>query len=231
MKQSAKVPTQLSESLGQRLNAYALAASAAGVGVGVLAVAQPAEAKIVYTPVFVGISTLNPQHFWPLDINHDGIVDFSFSAYYWVGMSSERAYLRFLVKASNGAVGGSIYDAALHRGALVGRPRQRFGGELMAAEGTVQGVPSFRGPWAGNGHGVSDRYLGLKFSINGKTHYGWARLGVGMGGVDIAASLTGYAYETIPNKPIIAGRTHDKDEATLGRLAQGASSIVSRRKN
>jgi hypothetical protein len=25
-------------------------------------------------------------------------------------------------------------------------------------------------------------------------------------------------YETIPNKPIMAGKTHGKDEATLGRL-------------
>jgi hypothetical protein len=38
---------QLSAQVHQRLNSYALAASAAGVGM--LALAQPAEAKIVYT--------------------------------------------------------------------------------------------------------------------------------------------------------------------------------------
>ena len=48
MKRPARVPAQLSQSLNQRVHAYALAASAAGVGV--LALAQPAEAKIVYTP-------------------------------------------------------------------------------------------------------------------------------------------------------------------------------------
>jgi hypothetical protein len=30
------------------------------------------------------------------------------------------------------------------------------------------------------------------------------------------ATLTGYAYETIPNKSIIAGKTHGKNAATLG---------------
>jgi hypothetical protein len=40
--------TNLPESLHQQLNMYALAAGAAGVGV--LALAQPADAKIVYTP-------------------------------------------------------------------------------------------------------------------------------------------------------------------------------------
>jgi hypothetical protein len=62
--------------------------------------------------------------------------------------------------------------------------------------------------------------LGLRFTIVGETHYGWARLSTVSG-----IFLNGYAYETIPNKPIIAGKTHGKDEATLGRLAQGASGV------
>jgi hypothetical protein len=41
----------------------------------------------------------------------------------------------------------------------------------------------------------------------GKTHYGWARLSVKAFFGAITATLTGYAYETIPNKSIIAGRT------------------------
>jgi hypothetical protein len=46
----------------------------------------------------------------------------------------------------------------------------------------------------------------------------------------ITATLTGYAYETIPNKPIIAGKTKGPDvitvqPGTLGHLAAGASAI------
>jgi hypothetical protein len=77
------------------------------------------------------------------------------------------------------------------------------------------------GPWAD----VQNRYLGLKFKIKGESHYGWARLNVQLNGGPITGTLTGYAYETIPNKPIIAGKTHGKDEATLGHLATGASAI------
>ena len=35
--------------------------------------------------------------------------------------------------------------------------------------------------------------------------------------------MTGYAYEIIPNKPIITGKTHGEDDSSLGRLARGAS--------
>ena len=78
--------------------------------------------------------------------------------------------------------------------------------------------------------------LGLKFIVKGKTHYGWARLTVqALGGAFIKATLTGYAYETIPNRTILAGHTKGPEEiakaslsalapkpATLGLLATGA---------
>lgn len=81
------------------------------------------------------------------------------------------------------------------------------------------------------GVNVRNRYLGLSFKINGKTHYGWARLNVKlMPYHGFTATLTGYAYETIPNKPIIAGKTTGPDivtvqPATLGQLAAGAAAI------
>jgi hypothetical protein len=80
----------------------------------------------------------------------------------------------------------------------------------------------------------------LRFQIKGKTHYGWARLNVSVHKLSIVATLTGYAYETIPNKSIIAGRTKGPDDmeqpdaalttptpepATLGALAMGARGL------
>src|SRR5271167_4822432 len=62
----------LPESIHHRLNMYALAASAAGAGM--LALAQPAEAKIVYTPAHKEIA---PNNTVSLDLNHDGKIDFS----------------------------------------------------------------------------------------------------------------------------------------------------------
>jgi hypothetical protein len=80
-----------------------------------------------------------------------------------------------------------------------------------------------------------NRYLGLKFVITGEIHYGWARFTVTRtskrrGDNSITATLTGYAYETVPNKPIITGKTQGPDAITvlsdtapgsLGRLALG----------
>ena len=54
-------------------------------------------------------------------------------------------------------------------------------------------------------------YLGLRFQINGETHYGWARMNVQVNTTKLTVSsrITGYAYETTPNKPIAAGQIHD----------------------
>jgi hypothetical protein len=60
-----------SDSIHHQLNMYALAATAAGVSL--LALAQPSEAKIVYTPANVRLHLGKP---YSLDLNHDGIVDF-----------------------------------------------------------------------------------------------------------------------------------------------------------
>jgi len=84
----------------------------------------------------------------------------------------------------------------------------------------------------------------MSFKIHGKTHYGWARMSVQAGYVYINATLTGYAYETIPVKSIKAGQTKGKPDdaivkssnasltapapepATLGMLALGAPSLA-----
>jgi hypothetical protein len=94
------------------------------------------------------------------------------------------------------------------------------------------------GPWAD----VTRRYLGLKFSISGQIHYGWARLNVTVAGVPYAA-LTEFAYETIPNKSIVTGATKanakeivnlrnpavptvaNPAHASLGALARGATTL------
>ena len=61
----------LSNSVDEHLNMYALAAGAAGVGM--LAMAQPAAAKIIYTRAHINIGF---DQAIPLDLNHDGIADF-----------------------------------------------------------------------------------------------------------------------------------------------------------
>jgi hypothetical protein len=72
------------------------------------------------------------------------------------------------------------------------------------------------GPWVAGGQGVKNRYLGLKFKIGEQFHYGWARVTVTTtANQGFSATLTGYAYETIPDKPIHAGATSDAPQSAL----------------
>jgi hypothetical protein len=183
----------LSESIVQQLNMYALTASAAGVGM--LALAQPSEARIVYTPANVRVNgTL------ALDLNHDGVADYTintrnFNVYYW-------ELWAWPFQGGN-QVRASNYAAALPLGVRLGaKGAWRTGTAEMLINwffSSNSSKTSHLGPW----FDVQRRYLGLKFLIDGHFHYGWARLNVKAGAHGIEAVLTGYAYETIPNKSIV----------------------------
>jgi hypothetical protein len=95
------------------------------------------------------------------------------------------------------------------------------------------------GPWKG----AQNKYLGLAFHLQGKVHYGWARVSIVP-----ALIVTGYAYETVPNKSILTGQTQGTDEggtealtpralnipgpqvASLGLLARGSSGLAAWRR-
>jgi hypothetical protein len=97
-------------------------------------------------------------------------------------------------------------------------------------------VNSF-GAW-GKGHQGTGPYMGFKFLIDGEIHYGWARVNVKAKFLGLSATLTGYAYETIANRPILTGFTHGTADASsdpsqetqalapgsLGQLALGVAS-------
>ena len=203
----SRMPANLPLSTQQRLNMYAVAASAAGVGLFTLS--QPAQARVVYTPAH---RVILGKHELSLDLNHDRIADFTISNHSFCTADVCGRTLLALPVGQNKVVGvkgigGPFYASALKRGSRIG-PKQPFSGMLMAASGTEYGTV---GPWLN----VDGRYLGLKFFIKGHVHYGWARFNVTAGGGKITATLTGYAYETIPNKPIAAGKTKGPDDASV----------------
>jgi hypothetical protein len=260
----------LPDSLHQRLAMYALAASAAGVSL--LALAQPADAKIIYTPANV---LLDGKPF-PLDLNHDGIVDFFLFRYHEHTstfandlLACHRPFVgdRTFCASSTGATNslnairviesmGRSWATALHRGAKIQRGdrfRNRIAVTLGQVKDLILSTPRWYGPWFNGGKGVTDRYLGIKFKIRPSEthfHYGWARISVTTMSYGFTATLTGYAYETIPSKSIIAGQTKitlddptnrlgasltkpipdTSQPASLGVLALGARGIPVRRK-
>jgi len=58
----------------------------------------------------------------------------------------------------------------------------------------------------GNWCTSTDKYLGLRFDINGNTHYGWAKLDVNVNAGNITWSVKEYAFNMTPDEAIDAGQ-------------------------
>jgi len=225
-----RTPVLLNTRLDRGLLAYASAAIAAGVGI--LTLGQPAAAKIIYKPDHRAIDANSTV---PFDVNGDGTVDFSFKDIATVTSFGGGGGALWITPAAHAneiwghTRSGVGFASALFAGVLVGpSPHFSAGTRNMAVSGSTRGLrpPLTSGPWVN----VTNRYLGLKFMIKGKVHYGWARLNVTASNMVVTGTLTGYAYETIPGKALRTGQKKSADQAnnarakqaTLGRLAQGA---------
>ncbi len=225
-------PASLDKGFEHKLFAYATAASAAGVAA--ISLAQPCHAEIVYTKTHQVIGS------YSLDLNNDGIVDFTITNSRQTYRSGH-AWSQTLSVQGIGTnqvwdtYGGQSYAQALVRGAIVG-PGDNFGssgrGRMDKCKGTFRGTTDATyGSWID----VRNHYLGFSFAIDGQTHYGWARLSSKVRGKECKSTvvLTGYAYETIPGQAIEAGKQRGDDigadgdasaaAGTLGRLALGSA--------
>lgn len=238
--------SKLSKQLTQLLNAYTIAAAAAGVAS--LALVQPLDAEVVFTQVHKQIPANGVVN---IDLNHDGIVDFQISYqtsfrnvrpgarpqlgtfFYYRNLFAIGAQPSNMVEST--VVNGQAFAAALAPRAIIG-PEEPFqaGKETMAewaafGNYTNGGNSGSGGPWIA----ATRRYLGFKFSINGTTHYGWARLNVGK--YCSGPVLTGFAYETEADKSIAAGQRSagttahaDAPEGPRGQLVPATLGILSR---
>lgn len=243
-----KGPVCLALGVERRLAAYASAAAAAGVSV--VAMSASADAKIVYTPTNTPVN--RPVS---LDLNHDGLADIliGFGSGFSPGLYAGCALHTTFAAPPRGAKCNYLTNQIWGRGvALRFASALPAGFKVRASKSYFQAAKypfqALMGAWwakdgcstyvctntAGQWPDTKNRYLGLQFVIQGQVHYGWARLTVTFppqpSGRGILAILTGYAYETIPGKPIITGKTKGPDvitldPATLGHLAAGASQI------
>jgi hypothetical protein len=213
-------------------------AAAGATGAAILASVPVAEAKIIYTPVNIKIQTLvwidfegpqeNRHHHPPRGRDAD------FAIVRGAGCPStvcrSAIYAKGYGYGSNAIadIDNGWYAVALRRGERMGPNKYVKGRGQMALVGHDRDGTGWYGQWANGGKGLQNGYLGLKFTLKGETHYGWARvsLTVKNGWFD-TATLSGYAFETIPDKPIIVGKIHGPDvvtmppPGTLGRLALG----------
>jgi hypothetical protein len=234
---ASRTKKSLSQRLDTRLLAYSTVATAAGVSL--LAISQSAEAKIVYTAANVTIPVNGGLI--QFDLNHDGVPDFGLELGQYSGARRFPlgGFAGDLIAYPGNAL-NQIWDidskgtrcaAALPSGVPVG-PKAPFAPNSAAlwwVQGNYTSQGSVHCPWQDKHRGA---FMGLKFVVNGQTHFGWAHVTMGANGT----VLNGYAYETVPNQPIHTGQTNglasdvkadlaptpSLQPATLGLLAQGS---------
>jgi hypothetical protein len=221
---NTKCKPRIEIKLEKKLVAYMMGAGAAAAW---LSTTEPAEAKVVYTR-----ANLRSPHIVVLDLNHDGIADFS------IGFLGRHYYPYFGVLPD--VPGNTVQyspEFVGFRGNVVGPGGSFQTGGFYTGYTAVLAVsryPYLSGVWVN----VTNRYLGLKFLINGQVHYGWARMTLSSGNPILV--VTGYAYETVPNKQIVEGATGDTAELdvpdlwersrpagpSLGMLARGIEGLA-----
>jgi hypothetical protein len=260
--QQSSQPTRLAGKLDKNLVTYALAASAAGVGL--MALTQSAEAKVVATSAHI-VVPINGGVI-QFDVNGDGIPDFGLSAGEFVDTSCCAVHPKGRPPLG-GIAGGHLKvipaqpanevavieetAAALPPDVQIGAGRHFEAGSIMMAGIIVTGCGGSSDAY-GNWKGTHPphAYLPIKFSdTSANVHYGWVRIScTETGAIDFNATIDGFAYETVPNKPIVSGAIsgpvsgasllapaeslglHVPPAASLGILALGAPGLTAWRK-
>lgn len=232
-----------SNNLNRQVALYSLAAAVAGVSM--LALAEPAAAEVVITKKTIPIPMVPFGTPGPVKISmaNNGIENFVFNLYSDPAISDRGLGAWGESGQDEVIAGGSFYPKALAlpRGAKIGPSAANSFASSVLVEATETGRTGrySRGFWGPN---LKDHYLGVRFQINGKTHYGWIRLSVTMdlqqNAPFMSAKITAFAYETVPNKAILAGTAkkpttevqppeniNSQGGPSLGMLGRGADAL------
>jgi hypothetical protein len=199
-----------------------------------IALAGVANAQVIYTDISdVTLST--PGDSYDLDLNNDGNVDFVLQLQ--TNTSFQRAGIApYPLSTGNpNAILGTYYfanpaifpyPALLAQGDPINAAQPQFNLASIAftvSSNLVYIQPAFLsiyngstyGKWQG---GVTDGYVGLKFTDGTDNFFGWARCDVN----DVATQIVikDYAYNTNPDQALFAGQG---DPAGIGTVNQSSS--------
>jgi hypothetical protein len=186
-----------------------------------------AKAQIIYTDVnpdstiYDGIPGPSPTPYYNLDLDNNASYDFTLTASYSGSLAIPVQYssIVFASPLNGNAVKDTLvntynvpiplpFNAVIDSNLLFHQSWQTSGNHALKSEHYNQnsGTTTY-GLWENQ----SDYYLGLRLLQSGQTYYGWVRLRV-----VVSSSPSGgyayfivrdYAYNSIPNQPILAGQT------------------------
>ena len=211
-------------SLGSRLEksiaAYSIAAA------GMLSLTTVAHAQIVYTR----LDLVNDIGSIKIDFNDDHLVDFvvhnrlyrengNYSA--TLGLNGRMAPMAGVIPNQKGFAKVLSYGASIGSAAQFASLSHRREVPLVSLFCFYQECGPVKGSW----YNVQDKYLGVRFEINGQIHYGWVRLSVKrISSIMrfhqhyLKVSVKDYAYESTPGKAIAAGDVGPKESSFDGNL-------------
>lgn len=212
-----------SNNLNRQIAQYSIAAAVAGVSV--FALAAPAAGEVVVTKKTIPfpLGTRSHPELVGISLSNNGVNDISFL---FNSFSEKNGRDLFMSNANrnNGVLMGGhfdLYAVALPRGAKIGPVASGvtpffFYEGLVELSASSQNTPKYCEGYFGSNPKTfigcgnpKNKFLGVSFQHNGQTHYGWIRLTVTTtsdpNGPRMSAAVTGYAYETVANKPILAG--------------------------
>ena len=192
-----------SKNLSKRLAHYsALSLAIAGVA--------DAQGQIIYTDIDPDGGGFDSTY--DLDLNNDATIEFtiftgqtSAGPINAVGMNASAAGNSFV----GSAPGAYEYPFALNSGDVISSGQTTWF-DANANTGTLNYMSCYNGTGSSNWCGMVDKYLGLRFTLNGNLHYGWARLDVDAAGMNW--SIKDYAYNSVAGASIDAGQTLSVEE-------------------
>ena len=171
-----------------------------------------ANAQVVETDIRDEVTLFNSSY--NVDVDGDGLVDFVFSHYYSTyGAYSFNSFLEIGGVNSNSIIGFTSYTYSSNMAVKLYPNTEINSLNSFLSSGVLLGVrgnglsiytTSTFGHWIAD---CSDNYVGVKFDINGNTHYGWIRIVVNDAQEFYIAK---WGYESQPDTPITTPEITDK---------------------
>ncbi len=183
---------------------------------------------IVYTDLIpddtLRVFSRNTVSTYHLDLNHDGITDFDISiSMYGAHCSTEPPPYSVIINSFVSRSGANSFgDSSLIVGLrkfisplITGR---KINQDLITwtgnSSGTLQSSVSCNNPYPRLWSGATDKYLALRLVVGSSVYFGWLRLeagylknGYSYTNLNSYIIIKDYAYNSIPNQPILAGQT------------------------
>lgn len=173
-----------------------------------LVLAWQSQACVVYKKLSTPDSLImdEPTNFGfgaNIDFNGDSNPECAFSWVWFGGFgwtiqpASIDTSMRYLIHATDTTAGGEKVLSALNAGTIV-----KTGNWSLSSQNPViadSTAPGFSG--------LGDKYIGLKFTQNGKTHYGWILVSFHGTMPNPTLVVKEYAYESTPEMGITTGDT------------------------